>query len=388
MAGGRVLDMTRGRPPSEVLDALAGLERAPPLHIDGLDLRNYGAPLGLPSARRLGGELLDAPQDATLVGPNSSMVLVHQVVTAAFFAGWAGQKPWRERGARPKVLFPVPGYDRHAKLLETFGLELVAVPMEADGMAEPGFAALAEDPAVVGLVCVPRHSNPGGEIWSRAKLDRVFEACERRGDLLVLCDHAYAIHDLYEAPAPFSIYEAAGQRGALDALALFGSTSKLGYAGSGLSFLACSPDALRAFEPVMAGMTLGADKLAQGRHLAFFGDSQGLRQSFQAKAAPLLRHRFDLVQERLARLDSAQGFSVSRPLGGYFHSLWVPDGCASRAVGLAAERGVAMTPAGASYPGATDPDDRHLRIACTSPQLEDLPAALDAIADAALAAAG
>lgn len=384
------VDMSRGKPPPEVLDALRGLENTTVLRHDEIDLRNYGEPLGLPSARRLGADLLDAPPEATLVGPNSSMALLHQVVTAAYFVGWAGQKPWRERGARPKVLFPVPGYDRHATLLQTFGLEMVPVEMQDDGMAEDGFDHLADDPDVVGIVCVPRHSNPGGEIWSRDKLGRIFDICERRGDLTFLCDNAYAVFDLYpdEAPEPFSIYTAAEEHGALDSLALFSTTSKLGYAGSGLSFLACSQTALKAFEPVLTGMTLGADKLAQGRHLEFFGDSEGIRARFEKDVAPWMRKRFDIVAAHLGPLGDEEGFSVSEPSGGYFHSLWVPKGRATYTVELASKKGVTLTEPGAAFPYGKDPDDSHLRIASTSTDtLGELSLALEIVVEAARDAA-
>ena len=383
---GLQLNLTRGQPSPDLLDTASGLESAYPqdMKLGGKDLRNYAGQLGLEEARALGAGLLRAPHDSIIVGPNSSMSLFHEVLTRAWFLGWNGQTPWKHR-KNPKLLFPIPGYDRHVTLFESFGIELVPVGMTGTGVEAQALNLLKEDTGILGMVLVPRHSNPSGDTWSDDVLRQVFEISAERGDILILCDNAYAVHDVRPSPEQTPAYELAEKAGALSSLALSGSTSKLGYAGSGVTFLSLDPAQVATHVKFRGSVTLGPDPLSQARHVTFFKNAEGIRNHFRDHLAPILRTRFDLLESSFAPLQEAHRNSVklSEPKGGYFYSLWVPDGCASRIVTLARQAGVELTPAGAGWPGGKNPKDNHIRLAPTSGALDLLPTALQVVSASA-----
>lgn len=381
------IDLTRGRPAAEFLDLATGLESSLPadLQLSGTDLRNYTGFPGLAGARALGSELLGAPAASVLVAGNSSLAGLWQVLMLAWFHGLNGQPPWSSLSGATCIC-PVPGYDRHFRLLDNFHIAASTVPLTGDG---PDMAMLEEqmaDKTARAVLLVPRHSNPTGDVWSAAKLKRLMQlATEAPPDFLLLVDHAYAIHDFRQTPEQPSLYQLAEEQGVLDRLFLLGSTSKIGYAGSGLAFTACSEQNLQRLLSVLAGLSLGASALDQARHCAFFNAADAMRTHF-GRIAPLLRHRFEIAEAALAPLLSRDDVLYRQPSGGYFISLSLPHGTARLAVKLAAEKGVKVSAAGSTFPGNHDPDDSNIRLAPTSPPLEQLETAMQVIAASALEA--
>ena len=383
------IDLTRGRPSPEFLDLAEGLAGSmpPDMTLDGKDIRNYCGFPGLPSTLKLGAGLLQAPVDHVLVGGNSSLTLLSWVLNMAWFQGINGQPAW---STLPEVacLCPVPGYDRHFILFDTFGIAMPTVAMTGEGADMDALEqALRDNPEIRALMFVPRHSNPTGDIWSEATLTRLMQlAAQMPEDFVLLCDNAYAIHDFLPSPPLLDIFALAEQHGALNRLFLLASTSKLGYAGSGLGFVACSQANRKQLMGLLQGISLGADPLSQARHALFFKDGDGLHRHF-AKVAPLIRARFEVALKALQPLEQMPGVRISKPTGGYFLSVHLPPGTARRTVELAGQAGVVLTGAGSAFPGNHDPDDSHLRLAPTSPEASQLPAAMEVIcASAALAA--
>lgn len=374
------LDLTRGKPAPEQLDLSAGLEAPLPSYLaaDGTDSRNYGALRGLPEARALGGDLLGLDPSRIFAAGNSSLFLMHQVVCTALQPGlWGDQRRWS--ASRPvKMLAPAPGYDRHFAICERFGIEMLTVPMLDDGPdMEAALALAGKDAAVKGIWCVPKYSNPTGCIYSDATVLALAELPGKAAaeDFVVFWDNAYAVHDFEFPRAPLAnLYELAERAGWEDHVALFASTSKMTYASGGIAFCAGSDRLLNALQGAMEIMCIGPDKVSQLRHARLL--SGRIEQHMTGHAA-LLKPKFEQVERILERDLGGLGVAIwSKPKGGYFVSLDLMPGTASRVVALAGEIGLKLTPAGATFPYGKDPQDRNIRIAPSFASLKDVPAAM------------
>jgi len=378
-AKGLKLDMSRGKPGADQLalseDILDARWVTPAKAENGFDCRNYGLPEGLPEARRLFAELLEVPPDWILAGNNASLQLMFDYLAQCMLLGPTGS-PWSKVEGGVKFLCPVPGYDRHFGVLELLGIEMVNVPMLADGPDMDLVEALARDPAVKGLICVPKYSNPEGKTYSDAVVRRFASMQTAAEDFRVIWDNAYLVHDLYDTTDTLlNVFEAAKECGTEDRLIEVASFSKISFPGGGVSALAASPANIKQIMKRVGMQTIGPDKLNQLRHARYFQDLAGIKAHMQ-KHAEILRPKFGAVLEILAR-ELSDIATWTAPRGGYFISLDLPAGCAKRAVQLCREAGVVLTPAGAPFPYGRDPEDRNIRIAPTFPPAAELVAATE-----------
>jgi DNA-binding transcriptional MocR family regulator len=385
-ARGLKLDLTRGKPSPEQLDLSARLLELPGegdhLAADGTDVRNYGGPTGLPELIEIFSPLLGIPQSQLLALGNSSLQIMHDVIADALLSAVPGaQRRWVEE---PEVVFlcPVPGYDRHFALCERFGIRMVPVALTGEGPDMDEVERLvAADPRVKGIWCVPAYSNPSGEVYSEATVRRLAAMPTAAPDFRIFWDNAYALHDLTEERVALaSILDACAEAGHPDRAFVFASTSKISLAGAGVAFFGSSPANVEWLKGLMAKQTIGPDKVNQLRHVRFFGDADGVL-AHMAKHRALLAPRFAAVEHVLERELGGRGIARwTRPQGGYFISLEVPEDCAAEVVRLAKEAGVALTPAGAAFPYGHDPRDHHIRLAPSYPTLTELHDAMEAVA--------
>ncbi len=381
------LDLTRGKPAAaqlDLADELDGYLGGSYVAEDGTDVRNYGMLRGLPEARALGARLLDVAPGEVIAGGNASLTLMFFVLDAAMNAGLTGT-PWRAAG-RVKCLCPVPGYDRHFALADALGMELVPVPMTDAGPDLDVVEDLVEnDPDVCCIWCVPKYSNPTGCIYTEETVRRLAAlpcrwARNDRQPFLVLWDNAYTVHDLtYPPPRLTPILPLAKAAGTEDSIALFASTSKITFAGGGISFVGGSANLLAAVEKRLSILMVGPDKVNQLRHARFL--SRDRLEAHMRAHAEIVRPKFEAVQRGLERGLGGTGLATwTDPKGGYFVSLDTRPGFAKAVVALAAELGVALTPAGATFPRGHDPEDRNIRIAPTLATLEEVEAGIDVLA--------
>ena len=381
------LDLTRGKPASEQLDLadeLDGWLGGDYVAEDGTDARNYGMLRGLPEARALGARLLDVAPDEVIAGGNASLTLMFFVLDAAMNVGLTGA-PWRN-GGLVKCLCPVPGYDRHFALADALGMELVSVAMTDEGPDMDAVEQLVEcDPDIRCIWCVPKYSNPTGCIYSENTVRRLAELPERHAanggqPFLVLWDNAYTVHDLtFPPPTLTPILPLAKAAGTEDSIAMFASTSKITFAGAGISFVGGGRGFLGALDQRLSILMVGPDKVNQLRHVRFLA---GARLEAHMRAhAEIVRPKFEAVQRGLERGLGGTGLATwTDPKGGYFVSLDTEPGLARAVVALAGELGVALTPAGATFPHGHDPEDRNIRIAPTLATLEEVEAGIDVLA--------
>ena len=380
-AMGLALDLTRGKPAADQLDlanALDGILGGDYRASDGTDTRNYGGLRGIPEARALGADLLDVPADHVIAGGNSSLQLMHLVIDTAMHYGLLGEPM---RGAGPvKAICPVPGYDRHFALSASFGIDMVTAPMTDDGPDPDALEALVRnDPACRFLWCVPKYANPTGCIYSPEVVERIASLPNLTdGPLFILWDNAYAAHDFEFPRAPLeNVFECAGRAGTADRIIGFASTSKITFAGAGVGFIAGSGAVLDALEARMSVFTIGPDKVNQLRHARLL---QGRIDEHMARHAALVRPRFEATEQCLqTSLGGTDIATWTRPRGGYFVSLDTKPGLAKTVVRLAKEAGVALTPAGATFPNGIDPEDKNIRIAPTFATVEDIEAAIEVL---------
>lgn len=381
------LDLTRGKPAAEQLDLadeLDGFLGGDYAAADGTDVRNYGMVRGLPEARALGARLLDVTPAEVIAGGNASLTLMFYVLDAAMNAGLTGA-PWRQAGG-VKCLCPAPGYDRHFVLADALGMELVAVPMTDTGPDMDAVEAMvADDPALRCIWCVPKYSNPTGCIYSEETVRRLAElpglqAANGGQPFLVLWDNAYAVHDLaFPPPRLTPILPLARAAGTEASIAMFASTSKITFAGGGVSFVGGAASFLDAVDKRLSILMVGPDKVNQLRHARFLADER--LEAHMRAHAEIVRPKFEAVQRGLERGLGGTGLATwTNPAGGYFVSLDTEPGLAKATVALAGELGVALTPAGATFPHGHDPEDRNIRIAPTLATLEEVEAGIDVLA--------
>ncbi|MEV6233118.1 aminotransferase class I/II-fold pyridoxal phosphate-dependent enzyme [Saccharopolyspora shandongensis] len=379
---GLSFDLTRGKPSPEQLDLAAGLQELPGAGrhtaANGTDCRNYGGLQGLPEMRALFADFLQVPVEQLLAAGNSSLELMHDCLVHALLSVLPGaESRWADQ-ERIAFLCPVPGYDRHFALCARFGIEMIPVPMTADGpdMSEVE-RLVGEDPAIKGIWCVPKYSNPDGTCYSDETVRRLAEMSTAAPDFRIFWDNAYAVHHLTDERVEIAdLLGACAEAGNPDRAFVFGSTSKITWAGAGVAFFGSSPANLDWLLANNSKRSIGPDKVNQLRHALFLKDADGVRAHMDRHRA-LLQPKFEAVlgifDEELGGTGLAEWTS---PKGGYFITLRVPDGCAKEVVRLAGEAGIALTPAGATHPHGVDPDDAVIRIAPSYPGLQELAQAI------------
>ncbi len=371
---GLKLDMTRGKPSPEQLSLSWNLLRSTSTHTPaGVDCWNYGHPDGIPEARKLCAAYLGTRPENTLVLGNSSLQLMYMVIAEHLLRGGWSQKP--------KFICPEPGYDRHFKLCEGLGIETVPVAMTENGPDMDAVRELVKDVDVVGMWCMPRYSNPTGISYSRSVVRAITELRPKNGRFIVMWDNAYAEHHLAGILVPdIDVMKLAQQAKSEDRFWIFGSFSKVTFASAGIAMLSASPRSLEWFRKRLALQTIGPDKLNQLRHVQFLKNKNGIRAHMR-KHARIIRPKFFAVCEVLQHAIGGKRIAHwEMPDGGYFISFYMEEGSAKRVVQLAGDVGVQLTPAGSAYPNGDDPKDSHIRIAPTSPSLEEVRRATQVLA--------
>ena len=374
------LDMTRGKPGADQLDlASALLNNQSYISKGGVDCRNYGGLDGLPEAKETFAPMLGCKPEEVIVGGNSSLTLMHDAVMRAMVYGVPGSpRPWCKE-EKVKFLCPVPGYDRHFGICESLGIEMVAVKTDDEGpVMEEVTALVAKDPTIKGMWCVPKYGNPTGVTYSDGVVQELASMVTAAPDFRIMWDNAYAVHHLGKGVAPLlPLLQACQEAGHPDRALMFASTSKITFAGSGVSFLAAS-DANRADILAKIGkQTIGPDKLNILRHVGFFKSFDGILAHMD-KHASLLKPKFDVVDEVFT--SGLKGLATwSKPEGGYFVNLDTKPGLAAKVVQLAADAGVKLTKAGATFPYGKDPQDSNIRIAPSLPPLGEVKTAMEVV---------
>ncbi len=379
------LDMTRGKPCPEQLDLFAvlldGVDRKAYKAADGTDCRNYGGLDGIPEAKALFAEYMGVTPEELIIGGSSSLTMMHDALTwAMVFGAAAGSPPWSRQGP-VQFLCPSPGYDRHFFVCEHLGIEMIPVAMRADGPDMDAVERLAAaDAGIKGIWCVPKYSNPTGTVYSEEVVLRLAAMPTRAPDFRIFWDNAYAVHHLGGGPARLAdILAACRKSGHSDRVLMFGSTSKISFAGSGIAFMAGSRAGMAWARAHLGFQTIGPDKLNQLRHVAAFKTMEGILAQMQRHAA-ILAPKFDAVHDVLERELGGTGVAQwTRPTGGYFISLDTAPGCARRVVQLAKEAGVQLTPAGSTFPLKRDPADANIRIAPSFPAVADIRTAVEVL---------
>ena len=382
-AAGLNLDLTRGKPSSEPLslsDAILDVLGHDLSNETNTDLRNYGGLDGIAECKRLFAPVLGVSTDEILIGGNSSLTLMY---FAAMFANHMGfgdlGKAWNDGGQTVKFLCPVPGYDRHFAVCEHLGIEMIPVSMNDNGPDMDEVEALVKaDASIKGIWCVPRFSNPTGIVYSDDVVKRIAELGKVAGDnFRVFWDNAYAVHSLSDsAPELANLMDACRKAGTENSVYLFGSTSKITYAGAGVAFVGMSAANLKAFKHHLGMTQIGPDKINQLRHVRLLQDSNGLAAHMREHAA-VLKPRFDIVLKHLNEGIGDSGLlSWTAPEGGYFIAVDTLPGLAKQVVAMAADAGVKLTPAGATFPYGKDPQDRNIRLAPSVPTLEEIDRAM------------
>lgn len=381
---GLKLDMSRGKPGTDQLDLsmpmLDILNSSSDLKaLDGTDCRNYGVLDGLTEAKVLFAEILGVSVKEIIVGGNSSLNLMYDTVSRAMLFGVLGSsRPWGKE-EKIKFLAPSPGYDRHFGLTESFGIEMITIPMGNDGPDMDLVEKLvAEDESIKGIWCVPMYSNPEGITYSDSVVRRFANLSPKAADFRIFWDNAYCVHHLTETPDELlNILEECKKVGKENMVYIFGSTSKITFSGAGVAMMAASEANIAQIKPIMTMQTIGSDKINQLRHVRYFKNLDGIK-SHMIKHRDIIAPKFSKVLEILERELSELGIaSWKKPNGGYFISVDTKDGCAKRVVSLCKDAGVVLTGAGATFPHGIDPRNRNIRIAPTYPPVSELETAME-----------
>jgi len=390
---GLKLNLTRGKPSSAQLDLsveLLALPGAGKYMAEGAtDCRNYGGLQGLAEARRLFAGMMGAPPEQVVVANNASLALMHDCIAYALLKGTCDSAtPWSKQGDIA-FLCPVPGYDRHFKICEDYGIRMIPVAMKEDGPDMDEVERLvAGDASIRGMWCMPKYSNPTGITYSNGVVARLAAMETVASDFRLFWDNAYVVHHLTpDCVEIANVLDLCEQNGHANRALVFSSTSKITLAGAGLALFAASKDNVKWLLARMTPRTIGPDKMNQLRHVLFLKNDAGilaLMDRHRALIAPKFQKVLEVFEAKLARVP---GVSWTRPKGGYFFSLEVPKGCASRVVALAQAAGIELTPAGATHPFGKDPEDRTIRIAPTFPDLAEVEQAAEGVALCVLLAA-
>ena len=371
------IDLTRGKPHTDQLDLSNDLitQSVDPIGENGVDLRNYGEPVGIIEARKLGADILDSNVELTIAGEQSSYLLMSQLLLGRSLFG-IDNDPWKD-DSESAFLCAVPGFDRHFATLEGLGLQMHTVNLCSSGIDLDDLnQKLSKYPNIKGLICVPRHSNPSGEVFSDENVINLLKITkEYNPNFINLFDHAYLIHDFDETQTQTPIPILADSLNAVDNIAVFTSFSKVTFGGGGMAFLTTGEKNFKLIERVRNMMVICPDKINQRRHVNFFKNKSNILMHMQ-KHADLIRPKFELVNKKLSQLSNEIG-EYTRPTGGYFVTFYSKKPIAKRIVTLCAEAGLLLTPAGSTYPYGDDPNDSVLRIAPTFIDMDELDIAMD-----------
>ena len=370
------IDLTRGKPSPDQLNFSEGLDGILNGNFiqDDIDIRNYGEVKGLPSARKLGAELLDYSEEFILASSNSSLTLMGNLLSAFLFNG-SGDAPWKEMET-VSIICPVPGYDRHFALCEKLGIKMIKVPLTGDGPDMNIVEDLVKnDESIKGIWCIPKHSNPTGEIYSQDTVKRIANLpLLGASDFIILWDNAYAVHDFADTKKLSSIQNISQEINTFDNVATFGSTSKITFAGGGIAFLGASDKLMALFLDYFSKFNFSPDKVNQARHVRFLKNKKGT-EAHMKKLAALIKPKFDLVDKYLNSLPEGLA-SWTKPTGGYFVSFDSKLGQASKIYDLCKEAGLNLTPVGSAFPYRRDQENSNIRIAPTYVSIDELEKAM------------
>lgn len=382
-AKGMKLDMSRGKPSTEQLDLAMPMfdvftNAASMLTADGIDCRNYGCLTGIHDAKVLFGDLLGVKEEELIIGGNSSLAMMYDAVSRAMTHGvYGSEKPWGKCD-KVKFLCPVPGYDRHFAICESFGIEMINIPMRSDGPDMDMIEKLvSEDESVKGIWCVPLYSNPDGIAYSDEVVKRFANLTPKASDFRIFWDNAYCVHHLTDTPDRIlNILDECKKTGKEDMVLIFASTSKISFSGAGVAIMAGSVNNVNQITKLMGIQCISYDKINQLRHVKYFKNVDGIMEHM-AKHRAIIAPKFKLVLDMLeTEIGDLGVLEWNKPNGGYFISVNTLDDCAKRVVQLCKEAGVVLTSAGATFPYGRDPHDRNIRIAPTYPPLDELEAAM------------
>ena len=379
-ACGLSLNLTRGKPETAQLALSNGMLRTlddGDFISDGIDARNYGELAGLPACRKLFSEILLCKPEEVICGGNASLNLMYDLIAKAYTHGLKNSvRPWSKE-EEVKFLCPFPGYDRHFNVSKSFGMQLVPVPMNENGPDLDLVEELVKDPAVKGMWCVPKFSNPDGYVFPLETCKRIASLRPAAPDFALMWDNAYCIHTFEGDDVPFpDMIGLCREAGNPDLVYEFASTSKVTYAGAGVSCMAASVENIKYILGLMTFQTIGPNKVNELMHVRFLKNREGTLAHMKKHAA-FMKPKFDLVCEALEReIDPLEIASWHRPKGGYFVSVNLMPGTARRVVSLCKDVGVALTGAGSTYPGGVDPEDTNLRIAPSYPPLGEVEQAM------------
>lgn len=381
-AQGLCLNMSRGNPCKEQLelsmDMLNVFDDGDFMSENGIDVRNYGLLDGIPEAKKLFSDMIGVNENEVIIFGNSSLNAMFWAVQTAFNKGILGEKPWSQC-EKVKFLCPVPGYDRHFKVTEFFGIEMINIPMTSTGPDMDMIEKLvAGDDSIKGIWCVPQYSNPDGISYSDETVKRFASLRPAAKDFRIFWDNAYCIHHLTDSPTLIiNILDEAKKAGNEDIVYIFGSTSKITFPGAGVAVMGASQKNVEELKKYLGISIISYDKMNQLRHVKFFGTFENMCEHMKKHMA-IIAPKFDIVCQTLEKELAPLGIgSWTKPEGGYFVSFNAPNGCAKRIVQLCNEAGVILTGAGATFPYGVDPDDKNIRIAPTYPPVDELKKAME-----------
>jgi DNA-binding transcriptional MocR family regulator len=381
-AKGLKLDMSRGKPGKAQLDLVSDiltvLTDPADCIVDGTDVRNYGILAGLPAAKALFADVLGCKPEECFIGGTASLTLMYDTIAKAYTHGLLhSEKPWCKLD-KVKFLCPAPGYDRHFKITESFGFELITVEMTPDGPDMDQVEELVKDPEVKGIWCVPKYSNPDGIIYSEETIRRFAHLKPAAPDFVLMWDNAYCVHEFDGDYVPFpDIISLCREAGNPDMVFEYASTSKITFPGAGISVMAASEANQKYMQKLLGIQMISYDKVNQLRHVKYLKNKEGTI-AVMKKHAGVLGPKFKMVLDTLEREIAPLGIAEwQKPKGGYFVSVNTMDGIAKRTLALCKEAGVVMTSAGATFPYGKDPRDRNIRVAPSLPPVSELEQAME-----------
>lgn len=381
------LSMARGIPNQKMIDLTAAKFKdidvyTSRIHKDGADLGTYNQGLisGIKEIKELFSDILSVDEKNLIIGGNSSLNLMFDMFSQLMIHGNCDSSlPWSKE-EKIKFLCPVPGYDRHFAICEYMGIEMINIPMNADGPDMDLIEKLvANDNTIKGIWCVPLYSNPDGVIYSDDTIKRLAYMKTLAEDFRIFWDNAYCVHHLFnsgisEIPNILQLCEESGNN---NRVYIFASTSKISMPGSGIAAIAASDDNIKDILNRMKYQTIGYDKLNMYRHAVAFPNKNAVIEHMK-EVAEVLRPNFtvtlDTLNKELSGLDIAKW---SSPHGGYFISFDMLKGSAKKVIALCNEAGVKLTPAGAPFPYHIDKNDSNIRIAPTYPSNDEMKTAAE-----------
>ena len=373
------LDLTRGKPSAEQLDfsnlLMGNLKNKKDFKLDGTDIRNYGEIDGLLSAKKIGSFLLDMKPKNIIANGTSSLSLTAFMLQTLFLK--AMEMGLGKIKKKISVICPVPGYDRHFALFEEMGINMISVPLTGKGPnMDKVEEIVAKDKSVRGIICVPKHSNPTGETYSKETVIRLAKLPKMGNkDFMIFYDNAYSVHDFNKSPKLLNIFKQCEKFKTENNISLFASTSKITFAGSGVAFIGGSEKTLSNFLSYLGKIIVGADKINQARHVKFLKDSKSLANHMD-NLATVIKPKFEIVENYLSKIPD--GYATwSTPTGGYFVSFNSKPGKAKKIYQLCLDAGLKLTPVGSTFPYKKDPANQNIRLAPTQVKNSDLKKAMD-----------